>query len=103
MANKAPELTTEERAAALAKAAAARIERAALKDDLKTGKVSVADVLAMDSDIARRMKVKDLISSIPGYGDAKTEKLMEQIGISESRRVQGLGARQREELLAILG
>ena len=102
MANKAPALSTEDRDAALRKAAEARVRRAALKDDIKCGRVGVADVLEMDDDIARRMRVKDLISSVPGYGDAKTERLMEQIGISESRRVQGLGARQREELLAAL-
>lgn len=28
---------------------------------------------------------------------------MEELGISESRRVQGLGVRQREQLLAKLG
>ena len=84
MANTTPELTKEERAAALAKAAKARTERAALKDDIKAGKVSVAEVLDMEGDVARRMKVKDLI------------------GIAESRRVQGLGIRQREALLAAL-
>ena len=102
MANTTPELTKEERAAALAKAAKARTERAALKDDIKAGKVSVAEVLDMEGDVARRMKVKDLICSVPGYGEAKAAKIMDRIGIAESRRVQGLGIRQREALLAAL-
>ena len=101
-ANTTPELTKEERAAALAKAAKARTERAALKDDIKAGKVSVAEVLDMEGDVARRMKVKDLICSVPGYGEAKAAKLMDRIGIAESSRVQGLGIRQREALLAAL-
>ena len=103
MPNKTPELTKEERSAALAKAAKARMERAALKDGIKAGKVGVAEVLDMEGDVARRMKVKDLICSVPGYGEAKATKLMDQIGISESRRVQGLGVRQREALVAALG
>ena len=56
----------------------------------------------MEGDVAHRMKVKDLICSVPGYGEAKAAKLMDQIGISESRRVQGLGVRQREALVAAL-
>ena len=103
MANTTPELTKEERAAALAKAAKARTERAALKDDIKAGKVSVAEVLDMEGDVARRMKVKDLICSVPGYGEAKAAKLMEELDISASRRIKGLGTRQRDELLERLG
>ena len=57
MPNKTPELTKEERAAALAKAAKARMERAALKDNIKAGKVSVAEVLDMEGDVARRMAI----------------------------------------------
>ena len=44
-----------------------------------------------------------LIEALPGYGKAKAAKIMEELGISESRRVQGLGVRQREQLLAKLG
>ena len=81
------------------------INRPALHEliaDIKAGKVSVAEVLDMEGDVARRMKVKDLICSVPGYGEAKAAKLMDRIGIAESRRVQGLGIRQREALLAAL-
>ena len=98
-----PNLTTAQRAEALAKAAQARHDRAQLRDDIKAGKVSIADVLEMDNDIAKRMKVTALIESVPGFGVAKTVKLMEELGISESRRVQGLGVRQREQLIERLG
>lgn len=98
-----PNLTTVQRAEALAKAAQARHDRAQLRDDIKAGKVSIADVLEMDNDIAKRMKVSALIESVPGFGVAKTVKLMEELGISESRRVQGLGVRQREQLIERLG
>ena len=56
MPNKTPELTKEERAAALAKAAKARMERAALKDDIKAGKVNVAEVLDMEGDVGIRQR-----------------------------------------------
>ena len=98
-----PSLTSEQRAEALKKAAAARYARAALRDDIKAGKVTLEQVFEMDDDVARRMKVSALIEAMPGYGKAKAAKIMEELGISESRRIQGLGIRQREQLLAKLG
>lgn len=97
-----PELTDEQRKAALEKAAAARHERAELREKIKKGEVSVEEVLNSDDPIASRMKVSTLIESLPGYGKAKAAKIMEELGISQSRRVQGLGVRQREKLLEAL-
>ena len=94
-----PQLTPEQRKAALEKAAQARHERAELREKIKSGKVSLAEVLDSDDPIANRMKVSALIESVPGFGVAKTVKLMEELGISATRRVQGLGVRQREQLL----
>ena len=47
-----PSLTPEQRAEALAKAAAARHARAALRDDIKAGNVTLAEVFEMDDDVA---------------------------------------------------
>lgn len=101
--NNVPELSRVQRLEALEKAARARHDRARLRDDIKSGKISIAEVLDMDDDVARRMKVSALIESVPGFGAAKTAKLMEELGISASRRVQGLGVRQREQLLERMG
>ena len=97
-----PQLTDEQRKAALEKAAAARHARAELRGNIKSGKVSLEQVLESDDPIASRMKVSALIESLPGYGKAKAAKIMEELGISPSRRVKGLGARQREQLLEAL-
>lgn len=97
-----PELTDEQRKAALDKAAAARHARAELREQIKNGEVSVEEVLNSDDPIASRMKVSTLIESLPGYGKAKAAKIMDELGISQSRRVQGLGVRQREKLLEAL-
>lgn len=97
-----PQLTDEQRKAALEKAAQARHERAELRDKIKKGEISLEDVLDSEDPIASRMKVSALIESLPGYGKAKAAKIMGELGISESRRVKGLGARQREQLLAAL-
>ena len=97
-----PELTDEQRKQALEKAAAARHARAELREDINSGKVSVQEVLDSDDPIAQRLKVSALIESLPGYGKAKAAKIMDELGISSTRRVKGLGARQREQLLEAL-
>ncbi len=93
-----PQLTDEQRKQALEKAAAARHARAELREQIKKGEKSLESVLNSDDPIASRMKVSTL-ESLPGYGKAKAAKIMEELGISATRRVQGLGVRQREQLL----
>ena len=95
-----PQLTPAERQAALEKAKAARIKRAQIREDLKTGKISLKQVLEMKDDpVIGRMKVSTLIETLPGYGKAKAEKVMKELQIAESRRLRGLGERQQAALL----
>ena len=95
-----PQLSAEERKAALEKAKAARIKRAEVRDQLKSGELSVKDVLAQKDDpVVGRMKVSTLIETLPGYGKAKSEKIMSELQIAESRRLRGLGAHQEAALL----
>ena len=99
-----PTLTPEERQAALEKAKVARIKRAQVREDLKSGKLSLKDVLNMkDDEIVGRMKVSTLIETLPGYGKAKAAKVMGELKIAESRRLRGLGERQETALLERLG
>ncbi|WP_331767851.1 integration host factor, actinobacterial type [Embleya sp. NBC_00896] len=94
-----PPLTTEERRAALAKAAAVRRERAEVKEALKRGRLSLGEVLAADSDAVRKMPVRALLESLPAIGRARAATLLGELEISESRRVRGLGIQQRDRLL----
>jgi len=96
-----PALTAEQRQAALAKAAKVRRERAEVKEKLKIGSISLADLLrtAETDETVGKMKVLSVLESLPGLGKVKARRLMESVGISESRRLQGLGANQREALL----
>jgi S13-like protein len=95
-----PTLTDEQRREALAKAAEARKKRAELKEKLKTGQTALQDVLQMRSDvIVGKMKVSAVLESLPGVGKVRARKLMERLDISASRRVRGLGAKQKEALL----
>jgi signal recognition particle GTPase len=100
-----PSLTPEQRAAALKKAGEVRAARAELKEKLKMGSVTLADVLKQaDSDeVVGKLKVLSLLESLPGVGKVKARRLMDDIGISETRRVKGLGPQQRQALLDQLG
>ncbi|MDP9295390.1 MAG: integration host factor [Actinomycetota bacterium] len=95
-----PTLSPEDRKAALAKAAEARRKRAELKAELKSGKRNLRDVLAKSDDTVGKMKVANVLESLPGVGKVRARKLMEKLDISASRRIRGLGAKQRESLLA---
>ena len=96
-----PQLTDEQRKAALAKAAVARRKRAELKGELKSGKRALKDVLAQQgNDTIGKMKVSTVLESLPGVGKVRARKIMERLEISGSRRVRGLGAKQKEALLA---
>lgn len=96
-------MTPEQRAAALEKARIVRAKRSEITTKLSLGTMSAADALKkVDDPIIGRMKVKSFINALPGYGKVKTEKLMEELGIPESRRLQGLGAKQMENLKAAL-
>lgn len=95
----APTMTPEQRQAALEKARVVRTKRSELTKKIQMGLVKPAEVLDDVKDpIVGRMKVKSFINAVPGYGKVKAEKLMEELGIQESRRLQGLGSRQMEGL-----
>ena len=96
-----PSLTPDERRAALAKAAAARRQRAEVKEKLKAGGLTLKELFDQgdaDTTIAK-LKVVSVLESLPGVGKVKARRLMQELDISESRRLRGLGDNQRRRLL----
>ncbi|MCQ9164387.1 MULTISPECIES: integration host factor, actinobacterial type [unclassified Arthrobacter] len=100
-----PPLSDQERAAALKKAAAARTVRSDTKRRLKTGDVSVADVIAASAaePALGRLKVTDLLEALPGIGKVRATVIMSELGIAPTRRLRGLGIHQRRMLVDYLG
>ncbi|MDP9805445.1 hypothetical protein J2S70_000027 [Trueperella bonasi] len=100
-----PTLTPQERKAALEKAAAARKQRAAIKEDLKEGRKKLSEVLelAKNDPVIAKLKVTALLQSMPGVGPAKSASIMEKAKISPSRRIGGLGKHQAQRLIDIFG
>jgi transposase len=96
-----PQLTDEQRAAALEKVAAARRVRAELKDRLKRGGTNLKQVLkdAESDEILGKMKVSALLEALPKVGKVKAQEIMTELEIAPTRRLRGLGDRQRKALL----
>jgi hypothetical protein len=96
-----PSLSPEERAAALAKAAAARKRRAEVKEQLKVGALSLSELFAQaaNDETLAKLKVLSMLESMPQTGKVKARRIMSELDISESRRVRGLGENQRRRLL----
>lgn len=100
-----PQLTDEQRKAALAKAAEARKARAELKENLKRGNTNLREVLdkAESDEIIGKTKVSALLEALPKVGKVKAKEIMEQLEIAQTRRLRGLGDRQRRALLERFG
>ena len=98
-------LTAQERAAALEKAARARSIRAEVKQNIKSGKTTVAQVLtaAEKEEALGRLKVSELLEALPGVGHVRADAIMERVRIARTRRVRGLGIHQRKALIELLG
>ena len=96
-----PQLTPEQRQAALAKAAEARKARAEIKEKLKMGSLTLKELMDQGTgdDTVGKMKVLAVLEALPGVGKVKARRSMEEIGISETRRVRGLGEQQKKALL----
>ena len=95
-----PSLSPEQRAAALEKAAEIRKARAELKDQLKSGKTSLAEVLGRaEDDVVGKLQVSAVLQAMPGIGKIRAQQIMEKLKIADSRRLRGLGDQQRKALL----
>ena len=97
-----PNLTTQERSDALKAAVAARRSRAAFKEEIKVGKKSWKDAFSAQDESIKKMRVRELIESLPGVGEVRARNILEKAGISPTRRVGGVGRSQYEKLLELM-
>ena len=93
-----------DRVAAAHAAVAARRARAAVKlavHDRVRSAVDVVETAWSDpaASAEASLRVRELLTSIPTLGPTRAAKAMEQLGIAESKRVGGLGVRQRRKLV----
>ena len=95
--NTLPVMTDEQRRKNLEKAAVVRKERRALLDLVREGSVTFEQASA--DPRYWRIPVVRLLVAVPGVGKAKATQLMTEAGVSPTRRVKGLGCRQREYII----
>ena len=97
-----PEPPEVDRVAASRAAVAARRARAAVKQDVAARVRTARDVLdaawAEPDSPEAGLRVRELLTSVPTLGPIRAAKVMNQLGIAESKRTAGLGVRQRTEL-----
>ncbi|AQP47133.1 30S ribosomal protein S13 [Tessaracoccus aquimaris] len=95
-----PQLSSEQLGAAREAATQARRARAELKDRVKNGELTFSKALdkALADDTLSRIKVIDLLRSIPRVGVTRATEIMENLQIAPNRRIRGLGRHQVERL-----
>ncbi len=87
----------------MAGAAASRAARTAVEEALRSGSMTLAEVLGRCHDEAvGGIKVKAVLIAVPGLGKVKSHRLMEELGIPEGRRLAALEPNEQEALLAAL-
>ena len=104
MAPTPPVLSHEQRVAASKQAVANRRRRAEVKTLVKSGDLSLEEIfeLAEREECVAQMRAADLIGALPAVGEVKAKKIMTSAAIANSRRIRGLGPKQRAELFRAL-
>lgn len=99
-----PQLSAEQRHAALAKAKQSRQERSLAKSKIKSGELSLNDIFvqAQSNPFIAKMRVSELLAALNGVGKIRAGAIMERLSIAPTRRIQGLGKHQIAALNAEL-
>jgi hypothetical protein len=99
-----PALTHEQRVQASKLAVANRRRRAEVKRQVKSGELTLSNLFALAEveDCIAQMRAFDLISALPAVGEVKAAKIMAAGNISKTRRIRGLGPKQREQVFRAL-
>ncbi len=93
-----PRLSRRSRRKAGESAVKARQERAKVKKLITNGELFFFDLFEDERKSVKRMKLMDLLQSVPGIGKVRAEIVMGKAQISPSRRIGGVGKRQLEIL-----
>ncbi len=93
-----PKLSNEARSAAGMKAVKARQDRAVVKKSISDGALSFFDLFNDQRECIQRMKLMEALNCVPGVGEKRVNIIFERTGISRSRRIGGVGKKQRELL-----
>jgi guanylate kinase len=74
--------------------AIARKERAQIREQIANSKLSIFSAITDPRESIQRMRVVDLLSSVPGIGNSRAIAILERCEISLTRKIGGLGKHQ---------
>ena len=97
-----PFLSNEEKNSALERAREIRKKRSEIKKGLKAGSLALEELLTEENKYfpeVSEMRIMDLMKSLPGFGDIRVSKILEELKISSRKKIKGLGDRQKSRLL----
>lgn len=100
-----PILTKEQRQENLAKGMQIRHRRAEYREQLKKGALPLEkffELVDEGDQAAAGMRVKQMITALPGYAETRADALMKKLHIASGRKVKGLGKNQRANLPSTL-
>jgi hypothetical protein len=97
-----PERSADQRRVALEEANRVRVQRAALKAELKRGGLSATTLIAKPPQCLASAKIAELLRALPGYGPVKVGRLLERCQVNPRKTVGGLSER-RELIRALAG
>ena len=91
-----PTLSPEQLPAARAAATESRRVRAALKNKVRDGSLTLAEAIDKcgADDVLAHIRVVDLLKSVPRIGEKRASEIMARYDIAANRRVRGLGRHQ---------
>lgn len=79
-----------------------RRERAALKERLKAGEISPAEVLNDEGSVAAKIRLFAFLKNCPGVGAVGARTLLRALGLSETKTIRSLGPVQKARILTML-
>ena len=103
MLRRAPERTAQQRRRALEEANRVRFARADAKRDLKSGELTLYDLLMNPPEELKGAKVEEMLLAVKGMGRVKVTKILREAGVSRSKTLVGLTHGQRDRLIKALG
>ena len=72
-----------------------------MKEELKAKRLSLTELFRRSErdEVLGKLKVVSMLEAMPHTGKVKARRLMQELDISESRRLRGLGPNQKRRLI----
>lgn len=75
-----------------------RQQRAEIKRALRSGEVSIGELMVAPPDFLLTAQLSEILLAVPGYGQVRVSRLLKRCRISPVKAIGTLSERQRREL-----